>query len=159
MIVENVSELSVCVSLIDAIRGNDQVKLNDILNKNITKFHLKPSTGNFSPIDQRKDFFSPQFGNLLHLAASFGNRHTCQQFIANGISINATDKKGNTPLHRAAIAGRHDIVDYLLKEDNIDDTIRNGVGKTALDLCKTKECISTFERMFSYMTFIYPVPF
>ena len=162
-IADNVNDLAVGVSLIDAIRENDFARIDKILQTSAARFiasnggvqakgdlSRRPSTDTL-----RKEFYSPRFGNLVHLAAAFGSKQMCQMLISSGVSFMAVDGQGNTPLHKAAAAGRHDIIDFLLKEEDIDDTVRNLAGKTALDLCKTKETISTFECKLNIHTFIH----
>jgi ankyrin repeat protein len=48
---------------------------------------------------------------------------------------------GTTPLHLAASLGRIDIVNLLLDQPDIDDTLRDSNGKTCKDVAKGKEVI------------------
>ncbi|CAG8518416.1 3317_t:CDS:2 [Ambispora leptoticha] len=56
-----------------------------------------------------------------------------------GFDINQRDQYGNTALHYAAKSGRLDVVDLLLKQKNINDTLLNNEGKQAVDMAKTLE--------------------
>lgn len=53
--------------------------------------------------------------------------------------LNAKDKDGNTPLHIAASLGRAHLVKTLLEHPDIDDTVANHHGKTALDVARTPD--------------------
>ena len=46
---------------------------------------------------------------------------------------------GTTPLHLAASLGRVDVVNLLLEQENIDDSLRDTHGKTCKDLARGKE--------------------
>ena len=48
----------------------------------------------------------------------------------------ATDAEGRTPLHRAAAAGYHDMVELLL-HNNADPNARDAAGRTALVLAES----------------------
>ncbi|KAH3766285.1 hypothetical protein Pelo_1879 [Pelomyxa schiedti] len=45
-----------------------------------------------------------------------------------------------TPLHVACRTGHPEAVRILLEHPNIDVSIKNAKGQTALDLCKDDEC-------------------
>ena len=47
------------------------------------------------------------------------------------IDLSAKNRLGNTALHLAALQGRDDVVDLLLAEPEIDDSIVNQDGKQA----------------------------
>ena len=46
---------------------------------------------------------------------------------------------GTTPLHLAASLGRVDVVNLLLEQENIDDSLRDSHGKTCRDLARSRE--------------------
>jgi uncharacterized protein len=64
---------------------------------------------------------------------------TIQFLLAQGLSLAAQDKDGNTALH-AAVAGRgsEQIITYLVKEAEADPSIRNAKDQTVLGLAKAK---------------------
>lgn len=105
------------------------------------------SNGNFSELhallQQRgvsmASFNSP-FGNLLHIAASFGTLATFKRIIQEGqFDVNSQSSEGSTPLHVASRLGRYEIVEHLLSLDGIDDTLRDIEGKTCLDCAKNRQ--------------------
>jgi oxysterol-binding protein 1 len=63
---------------------------------------------------------------------------------------------GTTPLHLAASLGRIDIVNLLLEQDGIDDTLRDIHGKTCREVAKSKECIRAIDGklLWKLMTFV-----
>ena len=60
-------------------------------------------------------------------------------FLGKNIDINQKDQFGNTSLHYASKGGRIDVIELLLKQKNINDTIVNMDGKQAIDLAKNQE--------------------
>ena len=46
---------------------------------------------------------------------------------------------GTTPLHLAASIGRADVVNLLLEQEGIDDTLRDAHGRTCKDVARGKE--------------------
>lgn len=52
---------------------------------------------------------------------------------------------GTTALHLAASLGRVDIVNLLLEEEGINDTLRDAQGRTCRDVAKGKEVIKAIE--------------
>merc|ERR1712204_90052 len=52
--------------------------------------------------------------NLLHIACQNNNRHIAKLLIGNGISVNAQNTAGNTPLHYCSQYGFMQLADYLL---------------------------------------------
>ena len=46
---------------------------------------------------------------------------------------------GTTPLHLAAALGRVDVVNLLLEQDNIDDSLRDSNGKTCKEVARNKD--------------------
>lgn len=52
---------------------------------------------------------------------------------------------GTTPLHLAASLDRCDIVNLLLEQPGIDDTLRDGRGQTCRDIAKNKDVIRAIE--------------
>ena len=52
---------------------------------------------------------------------------------------------GTTPLHLAASLGRADVVNLLLEQESIDDSLRDSLGKTCRDLARGKEVTRTID--------------
>lgn len=69
----------------------------------------------------------------LHYAAEEGPPESAELLIDAGISVDARDTKGQTPLHIAAIFGRAAMVRFLL-ERGADPTAKRKDGGTAMDL-------------------------
>ncbi|KAM6495220.1 hypothetical protein JOM56_009843 [Amanita muscaria] len=63
------------------------------------------------------------------------------------ISPNGTHPPGSgtTPLHLAASIGRVDIVNLLLEQDSIDDTLKDGHGRTVKEVAKNKPVIRAID--------------
>lgn len=78
---------------------------------------------------------------ILHLAIQCADPQVVEYVMSNSTphEINARDREGNTPLHLAAQLGRDSIVRQLLERPNIDDSIPNYRGQTALELARTPE--------------------
>ncbi|CAB4396805.1 unnamed protein product [Rhizophagus irregularis] len=60
-------------------------------------------------------------------------------FVGKNIDLNQSDQLGNTALHYASKGGRIDVIELLLKQKNINDTIMNVDGKQPIDLAKNRE--------------------
>ena len=52
---------------------------------------------------------------------------------------------GTTPLHLAASLGRADIVNLLLEQENIDDTILDSQGRNCKDVARGKAVVRAIE--------------
>ena len=52
---------------------------------------------------------------------------------------------GTTPLHLAASLGRADVVNILLEQEGIDDSLRDSMGKTCRELARGKEVSRTID--------------
>ena len=63
-----------------------------------------------------------------------GDIEDAAELIRQGIDINAADEERNTALMGAAMTGKHKLVVFLLKQDNINPNMVNTKGETALDL-------------------------
>ena len=75
---------------------------------------------------------------LLHWAAARKrNTETLKFLLKQGvIDINKQNKFGNTALHVAVFRGDYGGVDLLLKQKNINKSLRNGDNLTAQDIAK-----------------------
>lgn len=77
---------------------------------------------------------------ILHLAIQCAEQPVIEYVLAQpGTDVNARDRDGNTPLHVAATLGRAPIVKLLVELKDINDSIANYQGKTALDLARNPE--------------------
>ena len=54
---------------------------------------------------------------------------------------------GTTPLHLAASLGRVDIVNLLLEQDTVDDSLRDANRKTCRDVARSKEIVKAIDGM------------
>ncbi|SMQ48255.1 unnamed protein product [Zymoseptoria tritici ST99CH_3D7] len=77
---------------------------------------------------------------ILHLAIQCAETSVIEYVLSQqDTDINAKDKDGNTPLAVAASLGRLAVVKILLEQNEINDSIANYQGKTALDLARNPE--------------------
>ncbi|KAF9043191.1 Oxysterol-binding protein-domain-containing protein [Panaeolus papilionaceus] len=94
----------------------------------------------------------------LHLAVRCGTAATVQFLLSQrAISPNGVHPPGSgtTPLHLAASLGRVDIVNLLLEQENIDDSLRDRNGKTCKDIARGKEVIRTIDDSRSFLNASY----
>lgn len=66
------------------------------------------------------------------LQASKGYVNIIRQLLRGGAKVNAKDKTGSTPLHRAASAGKFDAALVLLEEGHARVDSHDKTGSTAL---------------------------
>ena len=69
--------------------------------------------------------------NPLHVAAGLGDFTTIEKLLEEGKSVNARDGFGATPLIIATVAGREDVVEYLL-DRKADPTLSANDGYTLM---------------------------
>ena len=66
----------------------------------------------------------------LHLAVQCAPTSMVEYVVSQGkVDLSAKTKHGNTALHLAAMQGRDDVVDLILQQPNIDDSLTNHDGK------------------------------
>lgn len=68
----------------------------------------------------------------MHEAARRGNFQFLTECIKNGVSVNALDKSGSTPVHWASHAGHIQCLEALLAVNNIEINVQNRLGDTPL---------------------------
>lgn len=83
----------------------------------------------YNPPEQHNSNFSPEAETVSLLLSN------------RSISPNAIHPSGSgtTALHLAASIGRSDIVNLLLEQEDIDDTLRDAQGNTCWDVARGKE--------------------
>ena len=75
----------------------------------------------------------------LYMVVLSQDLNQINQALLNGADVNNPyPENGNIPLHIAALNGYTEIVKLLLAQPNIDKTIKNKEGKTALDTAKER---------------------
>ena len=89
----------------------------------------------------------PTYGSPLHLLAALSPKQTITKIMdavscANWINIKNSDSE--TPLHIASRLSRHELVERLFQIPDIDDTIRNRLGKTAEELAQSDRMVDVF---------------
>lgn len=77
---------------------------------------------------------------ILHLAIQCAEISVIEYVLSqSGADVNGKDKDGNTPLIVAASLGRAPVVKLLLEQKDINDSVANYQGKTALDVARNPE--------------------
>lgn len=110
--------------------------------------------GNLAKLDEmvrsegmKLETFQLQDGsNLLHLSASYGSSDLTRTLVASEVNLNAQRKSdGSTPLHLASAAGRLSIVEFLLSLPQIDDTLKNHLEQTPIEVSKSRPIEAAFQ--------------
>ncbi|KAF8629796.1 hypothetical protein AX17_005575 [Amanita inopinata Kibby_2008] len=94
----------------------------------------------------------------LHLAIRCSSADTVALLLSHrAISPNGVHPPGSgtTPLHLAASLGRVDIVNLLFEQDSIDDTLRDGQGRTCKDVARSKDVIRAIDDSRSFLNASY----
>ena len=80
----------------------------------------------------------PTSSENIWIAASDGDAARVGVLLASGVSVNAQDELGYSPIHAAASYGHKALVELLIKA-GADLTLRDGDGDTALHVCEDGE--------------------
>jgi len=87
----------------------------------------------------------PHGYNILHTAASKGNKKVVQWLIEEGkVNVNATTKYGLTVLHIAALH-HTPVAWWLIKDGKVDVNARDDNGRTALHYAASEGCIKVVQ--------------
>ncbi|MFN9905317.1 MAG: ankyrin repeat domain-containing protein [bacterium] len=70
----------------------------------------------------------------LHLACIRGHTPIARDLISKGSNKNIKDFDGNTPLHYASEFGHFEIIIFLIKEADVDASIKNKFGYAPSDI-------------------------
>ncbi|XP_046563724.1 osteoclast-stimulating factor 1-like [Haliotis rubra] len=73
----------------------------------------------------------------LMWAALYGYRDIFQFLVRMGASLSQLDVKRNNILHRASLAGRLEMVKYIIRQNTVNINARNKDGETAAMLAKS----------------------
>ena len=83
---------------------------------------------------QRQGKFDKRLFEILDQRPSESKTDALINLLRKGVSINAVDNRGWTPLHSAVYTKDVDIVKLLINNDNVDVNIVNNHGRTPLHL-------------------------
>ena len=83
----------------------------------------------------------------LHCACKWNNTEAAELLIENGADINAQTHGGHTALHlTVSEQGCRNTLLLLLMNSQIDFSLKNNAGDTALDICRrTSNLVNLFE--------------
>lgn len=79
--------------------------------------------------------------SLLHMAVEHNNMFLTQKALNLGVSINAKNNEGNTPLQIAALKAIDNKIMKLLVNHGADKTLKTDFDETAYDLAKENEVL------------------
>ena len=68
----------------------------------------------------------------VHICCTYGTIDTLQALVEVGADLSSRKGDGDLPLHRAAWAGREDIVLWLLEQPSVDSNALGGLYRTSL---------------------------
>lgn len=127
--------------LLEALRSGDTTVLSSLLSN-----YSSPTLTSQNSI--ASDIYHVIPPSPLILAVQCATMATIEFIITNFsqiIEINQRDQHGNTALHYAAKSGRIDLVELLMKQKYINDTITNHDGKQPVEVAKNREVTNFLE--------------
>lgn len=108
-----------------ALRTNDKTGVDDAL-RNYSTHQRQPS----SERSRQSSSSLNELATPLHLAVQCAPTSMIEYVLSKQkIDLSAKNRHGSTALHLAAAQGRDDVVDLLLQQPDIDDSIVNFEGK------------------------------
>lgn len=113
------------LKLLEVLRVNDTHKLTDLINQ------INNSTQTSYDLNKLKN-------EILLYAVQVGPLSIVKYIVEHNLvdDINSQDIDGNTALHLAASSNRNDVIEYLMKSQNINDCIYNNESKQPIQ-CTT----------------------
>lgn len=100
-------------------------KINDILQTNMTPLILASSAGRDKVVNTliaegaNVNAQTTEGHSALQYAASKNWQNICVKLVENSADINISDKRGATPLHRAASKGNIEVLKFLLAQEGL----------------------------------------
>ncbi|TRM63799.1 Oxysterol-binding protein-domain-containing protein [Schizophyllum amplum] len=140
----NTSEPLYQVKLLSAIRSGDPALIHPFLAE-IGKDRRKSA---------EKDSDFDTGAAALHLAVRCASVETVGLLLSHrAISPNGVHPPGSgtTPLHLAASLGRADIVNLLLEQENVDDTVLDAQGRNCRDVARGKAVVRAIDDSRSFL--------
>ncbi|KAK7688362.1 hypothetical protein QCA50_008734 [Cerrena zonata] len=119
---------------------------------NLHPFLTELSKGSRTSIDNSENDLAT---TALHLAVRCGPCDMIVPLLSHrSVSPNSVypPGSGTTPLHLAASLGREDVVNLLLEQPGIDDTLRDSHGRTCLEVAKGKGTVKAIKDSRAFLT-------
>ncbi|KAJ7058968.1 Oxysterol-binding protein-domain-containing protein [Mycena amicta] len=136
------------VKLLNALRTGDPALIHPFLAE-IGKEKRKSADQRAAPGHNENGPSSLDTGAAaLHLAIRCASSETVTLLLSHrAISPNGVHPPGSgtTALHLAASLGRVDVVDRLLEQEGVDDTLQDRDGRTARDVARGKDVLRVFD--------------
>ncbi|KAF7325030.1 Oxysterol-binding protein [Mycena kentingensis (nom. inval.)] len=143
------------VKLLNALRTGDPALIHPFLaeiGKEKRKSADQRAAGSTSALNRSSTDKNPSSidtgAAALHLAIRCASLETVTLLLSHrAISPNGVHPPGSgtTALHLAASLGRADVVDRLLEQDAVDDTLQDRDGRTAREVARAKDVVRVFD--------------